>query len=39
MRRDRPPKGKQMPIFSKKKLDEDEIELIKRWINQGAKND
>jgi hypothetical protein len=34
-----PPKGKQMPIFSKKKLEEEEIELIRRWINQGAKND
>jgi len=33
-----PPKGKQMPIFSKKKLDEDEIETIKKWIDQGAKD-
>lgn len=33
-----PPKGAQMPIFSKKKLTEKEIELFKRWIDQGAKD-
>lgn len=33
-----PPKGAQMPVFSKKKLPEDEVDLIKRWIDQGAKN-
>ncbi|MFA5832021.1 MAG: c-type cytochrome domain-containing protein [Bacteroidota bacterium] len=34
----KPPKGAQMPIFSKKKLTEDEVDLIKRWIDQGAKD-
>lgn len=34
----KPPKGAQMPIFSKKKLTEDEVELIKKWIDQGAKD-
>lgn len=34
----KPPKGAQMPIFSKKKLDEEEIDLITTWIDQGAKN-
>lgn len=32
-----PPKGAQMPIFSKKKLTEEEIDLFRRWIDQGAK--
>ena len=34
----KPPKGAQMPIFSKKKLSDDEIDLFKRWIDQGAKD-
>jgi mono/diheme cytochrome c family protein len=33
-----PPKGAQMPIFSKKKLSNEEIELFVRWINEGAKD-
>lgn len=33
-----PPKGAQMPMFSKKKLTEDEIGLIRKWIDQGAKD-
>lgn len=33
-----PPKGAQMPIFSKKKLSEEQVELFKRWIDQGAKD-
>jgi len=33
-----PPKGAQMPIFSKKKLSEEEINLFRRWIDQGAKD-
>ena len=33
-----PPKGAQMPIFSKKKLTEEEVDLFKRWIDQGAKD-
>ncbi len=33
-----PPKGKQMPLFSKKKLTEDEVNLFKQWINEGAKD-
>jgi len=33
-----PPKGAQMPIFSKKKLSEEEVNLFKRWIDQGAKD-
>ena len=33
-----PPKGAQMPIFSKKKLTEEEVNLIKTWIDQGAKD-
>ncbi len=33
-----PPKGAQMPIFSKKKLTDEQIDLIKTWINQGAKD-
>lgn len=34
----KPPKGAQMPIFSKKKLTVDEIKVIKTWIDQGAKD-
>lgn len=34
----KPPKGAQMPIFSKKKLTESEVDLFKRWIDQGAKD-
>lgn len=33
-----PPKGAQMPIFSKKKLTEEEVDLFRRWIDQGAKD-
>ena len=33
----KPPKGAQMPIFSKKKLTDEEVDLLKRWIDQGAK--
>lgn len=36
--RPNPPKGAQMPTFSKKKLSENDVELIKHWIDQGAKN-
>jgi uncharacterized membrane protein len=32
-----PPKGAQMPIFSKKKLSNEEVNLFRRWIDQGAK--
>lgn len=34
----KPPKGAQMPIFSKKKLTEEEVDLFVRWIDQGAKD-
>jgi hypothetical protein len=34
----KPPKGAQMPIFSKKKLSEDEINIFRNWIDQGAKD-
>lgn len=34
----KPPKGAQMPIFSKKKLTDEEVEIIKKWIDQGAKD-
>ena len=34
----KPPKGAQMPIFSKKKLTAEEVDLIKKWIDQGAKD-
>ena len=34
----KPPKGAQMPIFSKKKLSEEDVDLFKRWIDQGAKD-
>lgn len=33
-----PPKGAQMPIFSKKKLSPEEVDLFKTWIDQGAKD-
>ena len=33
-----PPKGSQMPIFSKKKLSNEDIERITRWIDEGAKD-
>ena len=33
-----PPKGAQMPIFSKKKLSDEDVDLFKRWIDQGAKD-
>ncbi len=29
--------GEQMPLMSKKKLTDEEVELFKRWIDQGAK--
>jgi Planctomycete cytochrome C. len=32
-----PPFGEQMPLMSKKKLTDEEIELFKTWIDQGAK--
>ena len=32
-----PPFGDQMPLMTKKKLTDEEIEIIKKWINQGAK--
>ena len=32
-----PPFGDQMPLMTKKKLTEDEVEIIKKWIDQGAK--
>ncbi|MFA6456965.1 MAG: c-type cytochrome domain-containing protein [Bacteroidota bacterium] len=34
----KPPKGAQMPIFSKKKLSEEDVDMIKKWIDQGAKD-
>lgn len=34
----KPPKGAQMPIFAKKKLTEEEVDLFRRWIDQGAKD-
>lgn len=33
-----PPKGAQMPIFSKKKLSKEEVNLFIRWIDEGAKD-
>jgi len=33
-----PPKGSQMPIFSKKKLSSTDIDRIRQWIDEGAKN-
>jgi uncharacterized membrane protein len=32
-----PPFGEQMPLMTKKKLTDEEVELFKMWINQGAK--
>ena len=32
-----PPFGDQMPLMTKKKLTDEEIEIIKKWIDQGAK--
>ena len=29
--------GEQMPLMSKKKLTDEEIEIFKNWIDQGAK--
>lgn len=33
-----PPKGAQMPIFSKKKMTPDEVNLFRAWIDQGARD-
>lgn len=33
-----PPFGKQMPLMSKEMLSAEDIELISKWIDQGAKN-
>lgn len=33
-----PPKGAQMPIFSRIKLSSEEIEKVIRWIDDGAKD-
>jgi len=35
--RPNPPFGDQMPLMTKKKLTDEEIDLIKKWIDQGAK--
>ena len=32
-----PPFGEQMPLMTKKKLTDEEIEIFKKWIDQGAK--
>lgn len=32
-----PPFGEQMPLMTKKKLTDEQIELFKTWIDQGAK--
>ncbi|HTR80919.1 MAG TPA: c-type cytochrome domain-containing protein [Bacteroidota bacterium] len=32
-----PPFGKQMPLMTKKKLTDEEIEVFKKWIDEGAK--
>ena len=32
-----PPFGDQMPLMTKKKLTNEEIEIFKRWIDQGRK--
>ncbi|MFZ4621310.1 MAG: c-type cytochrome domain-containing protein [Bacteroidota bacterium] len=34
----KPPKGAQMPIFAKKKLSDEEVNIFKAWIDQGAKD-
>jgi len=33
-----PPFGRQMPLMSKEKLSSEEIVLIAKWIDQGAKD-
>jgi mono/diheme cytochrome c family protein len=33
-----PPKGSQMPIFSKKKLSKEDIDRVRQWIDEGAKD-
>lgn len=35
--RPNPPFGEQMPLMTKKKLTDEEVELFKTWIDQGAK--
>lgn len=35
--RPNPPFGDQMPLMTKKKLTDDEIEVLKKWIDQGVK--
>ena len=35
--RPNPPFGEQMPLMTKKKLTDDEVELFKTWIDQGAR--
>jgi uncharacterized membrane protein len=32
-----PPFGEQMPLMTKKKLTDEEVELFRTWIDQGAK--
>ena len=32
-----PPFGEQMPLMTKKKLTDEEIDIFKKWIDQGAK--
>ena len=32
-----PPFGDQMPLMTKKKLTDEEVEIFKKWIDQGAK--
>jgi len=32
-----PPFGDQMPLMTKQKLTDDEVEIFKQWIDQGAK--
>jgi uncharacterized membrane protein len=32
-----PPFGEQMPLMSKKKLTDEEVDLFKTWIDQGAR--
>jgi uncharacterized membrane protein len=32
-----PPFGDQMPLMTKKKLTDEEMEIFKKWIDQGAK--
>lgn len=36
--RPNPPFGRQMPAMAKEKLDEETIQVIADWINQGAKD-